>query len=113
MLVKLFVTVVRPTLEYCNSVWGPSLVHDQRKIEKVQHRATRLLLPIRDKPYGERLSILQLPSLAYSGCFRGDMILLYKILNNYLVWTFLHYIPTQILPPLEHTSLNYLSIAQD
>ena len=73
--------MVHPTLEYCSSVWGPSLVLDQRKIEKVQLRATRLLLLIRDKPYGERLSILQLPSLAYS--FRGDMILLYKILNNY------------------------------
>jgi len=23
MLVKLFVTMVRPTLEYCNSIWGP------------------------------------------------------------------------------------------
>jgi len=43
MLVKLFVTMVRPTLEYCNSIWGPSFILDQRKIEKVQHRATRLL----------------------------------------------------------------------
>ena len=111
MLVKLFVTVVHPTLEYCSLVWGPSLVLDQRKIERVQRRATRLLLPIRDKPYGERLSTLQLPSLAYR-CFRGDMILLYKILIIILVRTFQHYIPTQILPPLEDTSLNYLSIAQ-
>ena len=46
MLVKLFITVVRPTLEYCNSVWGPLFILDQRKIEKVQHRATlRLLSP--------------------------------------------------------------------
>ena len=82
MLIKLFVTLVRPMLEYCNSVWGPSFIPDQRKIEKVQHRATKMLLPIRDKPYGERLSILQLPSLAYRR-LRGDMILLYKILNNY------------------------------
>ena len=66
MLIKLFVTVVRPTLEYCNSVWGPSFVLDQKKIEKIQHRATRLLLPIRDKPYGERLLVLQLSSLAYT-----------------------------------------------
>ena len=100
--------MVCPTLEYCNSVWGPSLVLDQRKIEKVQRRATRLLLPIRDKPYGERFSILQLPSLAYR-CFRGDYI---KFLTTILVQTFLHYIPTQILPPLEDSSLNYLSIAQ-
>ena len=115
MLVKLFVTVVRPILEYCNSVWGPSLVLDQRKIERVQRRATRLLLPIRDEPYGERLSILQLPSLAYRR-FRGDMILLYKILNNYFSSDFsalYTYVYTQILPPLEDTSLNYLNIAQD
>ena len=65
MLVKLFVTVVRPTLEYCNSVWGPLFILDQWNIEKVQCRATRLLSPIRDIPHGERLSILQLPSLAY------------------------------------------------
>ena len=65
MLVKLFVTVVRPTLEYCKSVWGPLFILDQKKIEKVRCRATRLLSPIRDRPYGERLSILQLPSLAY------------------------------------------------
>ena len=82
MLVKLFITVVRPTLEYCNSVWGPLFILDQRKIKKVQHRATRLLSPISDRLYGERLSILQLPSLAYR-CLRGDMILLYKILNDY------------------------------
>ena len=58
--------MVRPTLEYCNSVWGPSYILDQRKIEKVQRRATKMLSPIRDKPYGERLSTLQLPSLAYT-----------------------------------------------
>ena len=82
MLVKLFVTVVCPTLEYCNLVWEPLFVLHQRKIQKIQRRATRLLSPIRDRPYGERLSILQLPSSAYR-CLRGDMILLYKILNNY------------------------------
>ena len=61
---------------------GPLFALDQRKIEKVQRRATRLLSPIRDKPYGERLSILQLSSLAYEH-LRDDMILLYKILSNY------------------------------
>ena len=85
MLTKLFVTIVRPIIEYCNSIWGPSIsfILDQRKIEKVQHRATKLLPAIRDKPYEERLSILQLPSLTHRRR-RGDMILLYKILNNYL-----------------------------
>ena len=76
---KLFVTLVCPILEFCISVWGPLFVLDQ---EKVQRRATRLLPSIEDKPYGERLLILQLPSLAHRR-HRGDMILLYKILNNY------------------------------
>ena len=82
MLTKLLVTIVRPIIEYCNSIWGPSFILDQRKIEKVQRRATKLLPAIRDKPYEERLSILQLPSLTHRHR-RGDMILLYKILNNY------------------------------
>ena len=67
-----------------------SLHLGQRKIEKVQVRATRLLSPITDRPYGERLLILQLPSLAYR-CLRGDYI---KFLVIILVQTFPHYIAT-------------------
>ena len=87
MPTKLFVTIVRPTLEYCNSIWGPSFILDQRKIEKVQRRATKLLsAAISDKPYEERLSILQLPSLTYRR-HRGDMILLSTTI---LILIFLH-----------------------
>jgi len=55
MLTRLFTTFVRPTLEYSNAVWGPFFTLDQRKVEKVQRRATRSL---RDKPYEERLETL-------------------------------------------------------
>ena len=82
MLTKLFTAFVCPTLEYSNVVWGPFFVLDQRKVEKVQRRATCLLPSLRDKPYKERLAALQPPSLAHR-CHRGDMILLYKIINNY------------------------------
>ena len=51
MLTKLFTAFVRPTLYYSNAVWGPFFVLDQRKVEKVQRRATRLLPSLRDKPY--------------------------------------------------------------
>jgi len=81
ILIKLFVTLVHPTIEYCNPpVREPSFI--LRRTEKIQHRATRLLPPIREKPYGERLSILNSPSLAHR-LHRGDMMLLYKILNGY------------------------------
>ena len=86
MLTKLFITMVHPTLEYCNSIWGPSFILDQRGIEKVQCRATRLLPFIKDKSYEERLSILQLPSLAHRR-YRGDVTLSLTII---LVQTFLH-----------------------
>ena len=66
MLVKLFVTLVHPTFQYNNAVWEPLFILDQKKIEKVQHRATRLLPMLKDKTYSERLSLLQLlPSLAH------------------------------------------------
>jgi len=76
MLTRLFTTFVRPTLEYSNAVWGPFFTLDQRKVEKVQRRATQLLPSLRDKPYEERLETLQLPSLAHR-CHRGNIMLLY------------------------------------
>ena len=31
-MVKLFITLVRPMLEYGNSVWGPAFILHQRKL---------------------------------------------------------------------------------
>ena len=55
---------------------------DQRKTEKVQCRATKMIPQLQDVPYEERLSALSLPSLSHQH-FRGDLIMLYKILNGY------------------------------
>ena len=82
ILTKLFTTLVRPNLEYNNPIWGPHFMLDQRRVEKIQRRATRLLPHLQDKSYSERLSALSLPSLSYRR-HRGDLILLYKIINNY------------------------------
>ena len=58
----LYKVLVRPILEYGNAVWGPFFA-TQIAIEKVQRRATKLVMSIRNLPYNERLSILKLPSL--------------------------------------------------
>ena len=79
----LYKTLVRPHLEYGNCIWGPMSRGDQRLLEKVQKRATRLVPEIRIKPYKERLQELRLPSLAYRR-LRGDMILIYQILHGLL-----------------------------
>ena len=36
-------TLVRPLLEYGNLIWGPFYILDQRLVENVQRRATRLI----------------------------------------------------------------------
>ena len=77
----LYKSMVRPHLEYGNVIWGPDYKTDIKKLEAVQRRATKLITSLKDKPYGERLKELKLPSLVYRRK-RGDMIQMYKIMNN-------------------------------
>ena len=73
--------MVRPILEYANTVWGPLFIGDQLKIESVQRRATRMVPTIRHLPYAARLEKLKLPSLRYRRD-RGDMLMVYNLLGN-------------------------------
>ena len=77
----LYKTLVRPHLEYCNVVWGPFNRADQKLVERVQRRATKLVEDVRSLPYPERLRALGLPSLYYRRQ-RGDMIMVYQILHS-------------------------------
>jgi hypothetical protein len=81
VVTKLYSALVRPHLEYANSVWAPYLRKDINIIENVQRRATRLIPSIRSLSYIERLQHLKLFSLAYRRR-RGDMIRVYNILNG-------------------------------
>ena len=42
-LLKLYTSLVRPTLEYANAAWTPILRRDQILLENVQRRATKLI----------------------------------------------------------------------
>ena len=79
--VKLYKTIVRPCLEYGNSIWSPQLKRQMKEIEKVQRRAIKTLKGFREISYEERLKLLKLPSLKYRR-FRGDMIQAFKILKG-------------------------------
>ena len=74
----LYKPMVRPHLEYANSIWRPFYKGDIKKVEAVKYRATKLIPELKDKPYDDRLKTLQLPSLTYRRK-RGDMIQMYKI----------------------------------
>ena len=80
-LLMLFKGLVRPILEYGNTIWAPHLKRQSTEIEKVQRRATKLVREIKDKPYEVRLEILKLPSLK-ARRYRGDLIQCYKIFRQ-------------------------------
>ena len=67
--------MVRPILEYGNVIWGPHYLLDQKKVETIQRRATKLINSLLDSDYSTRLTELRLPSLNYRRQ-HGDMIVL-------------------------------------
>ena len=78
---NLYKTLVRPKVEYWMTVAQPVYKKDKEKIERVQHRATKLVLGMENKGYSERLEELKLPSLEYRRK-RADVMQTYKIMNN-------------------------------
>ena len=79
--ITLYKALVRPHLEYGQSVWSPYLITYKRDIEKVQRRATKLLPKLRNLCYEDRLVQLNLPSLNYRR-IRGDLIQVYKMTQS-------------------------------
>jgi len=73
--------MVHPHIEFANSVWCPYKVGDIREIEKVQKRATKLIIKLKNTPYSDRLFHLNLPTLKYRR-LPGDMIEVFIITDN-------------------------------
>ena len=82
LLRSLYLTFVRPFLEFAVPVWSPILKSDCDKIERIQHRATKMVQSIRYLPYESRLKALDLTTLAERRQ-RGDLIQMYKIMHNF------------------------------
>jgi len=77
--VPLYKAIVRPHLEYANSVWCPFKKGD---VEKAQNRSTTLIISLKKLPYPERLRQLKFPILKYMR-LQGDIIEVFKIKHNY------------------------------
>ena len=82
ILVPLFKTLVRPILEYGNSVWNNKLKKYTTMIENVQRKFTKHIKGISNLPYEDRLKKIKLPSLEFRQR-RGDIIQVFKIAHNF------------------------------
>jgi hypothetical protein len=58
VLGPLYTSLVRPNLEYCIAAWSPYRKKDIILIEGVLRRATKMIAPIRDLPYPDRIRAL-------------------------------------------------------
>ena len=58
-------SMVRPHVEFANSVWCPYNIGDLKEVEKIQNRATKLVIKLKNKSYIYRLIYLNLPTLKY------------------------------------------------
>ena len=81
MFRTLFISLVRPHLEYATSVWSPMLKKDKIAIENVQRRATKRVKNLSQLQYHERLLKLGLPTFEYRR-LRVDLLQTYKIINK-------------------------------
>ena len=80
-LKSLYITRVRPILEYGASIWDPYLQKDIDCLERVQKFATKMCARNWSLPYEDRLKLLQLPSLMLRRKV-AKLCFLYKILSN-------------------------------
>ena len=78
----MYVSLVRPHLEYAVSVWKPRLRRDIDALERVQKRALRIPYELqRLDGYNERLSAVGLTTLEVRRD-RGDLIQTYKLIKG-------------------------------
>ena len=94
LLRSLNVTFIRPLLEFAVPACSPALKCDIDLLERVQHRAIRLIPSLRSLNYEERLKALDiietidrsLKTTLSERRRRGDMIQILKIFHGYKIF---------------------------
>lgn len=77
----LYISLVRPHLEFASPVWNPHLKGDVEALERIQRKATRIPTSMRGLEYEDRLKIWGLTTLKERRV-RGDLIQMYKVQNG-------------------------------
>ena len=82
-LMTLYKTFVLPHPEYCAPIWNPCYYKDIETMEKVQRRATKLILSISKLNYESRLGVKQYGSMPY--CVLCLSVLQFIAILQYLI----------------------------
>ena len=96
-IIKLYLSLVRPILEYVSIIWDPSSPTLSQSIDSVQHFALKIAAKFRPSLIPSILSTFNLPSLT-SRRQKAKLIFLFKLLHHYI------YFPSQISHPTLPTS---------
>ena len=81
MIKQLYLSMVRPHLEYACQVWDPHLMKDKHKLESVQKFGLKFAARRWDAGYSELLDLFNLPTLEERR-IHLKLGLLFKILHN-------------------------------
>ena len=63
-LLQLYISFIRPHLEYCSAVWDPYLIKDMETLEKTQKFGLRVCLKDWSSDYTNLLSAAKIPTLS-------------------------------------------------
>ena len=80
-MMPLFITHIRPLLEYASSVWNTGYVEDMRSLESVQRRWTKQIRGMEHLSYIQRLKALDLYSMK-GRLLRHDVIKYWNIFHG-------------------------------
>ncbi|ORD92985.1 hypothetical protein ECANGB1_2036 [Enterospora canceri] len=82
VILKLYLALVRPHLDYAVQFWSPYYRMDIILLESVQRRMTKMIEGIRNFSYERRLKLLKLHSLERRRV-RGDLIEVFKWVKGF------------------------------
>ena len=72
---------LRPRMEYAVQAWSPWLCKDIELLQRIYHRATKLVTGLQNRPYDTRIKYLNLFDFPRRR-LRGDLILMYHIMHT-------------------------------